>query len=273
MSGSLPRFLLALTIGGCGGFLFWLLSLPLPWLLGSLSANLIASVSGVGIQVPKPMRQMIPVVIGILVGTTFTPEVVAHAAEWIPSLSVTVVYVFLITAIAQVFCRKVMGMDKITSLFSGLPGGLSEMTLMGEEAGADIRKLTLIHACRVAWVLFLIPMLLTYVLVATPAPTAAQATLNSWSLTDGLILLACAAVGYPVARLLRIPADKIIGPMVLSAALHLSGFINSVPPSELTLTIQIVLGSALGARFAGGSLREIRKVLSLATMMTIAMMA
>ena len=273
-------FLRTLVIGGLGGFLFHLLNLPLPWLLGALSANILAVFCGVGGQVPKRVRQIIPIVVGTLVGTAFTPDVVAGIPNWIPTMIASVISLFVLTAVAQFFCRRIMGIDPVTALFSGLPGGLSEMTLMGEEAGADIRKLTLIHACRVTWILLLVPFLLAaaFAPTTTQAPTPSTLDISvyidgiTWSGRDGLLLVVCAVLGMTLARLARLPADRIIGPMILSAIVHLSGGIDTVAPPVVGLVMQLVVGSALGARFSGGTLDEIRKILGLATVMTLIML-
>src|SRR5690606_24377148 len=46
-------------------------------------------------------------------------------------------------------------------------------------------------------------------------------------------------------------AYALVGPMFLSAALHMAGITASKPPQELVTLAQIVIGSMIGARFAG----------------------
>ena len=70
------------------------------------------------------------------------------------------------------------------------------------------------------------------------------------ALSDDLVLAGC-AIGGPVARRLRLPAAWLVGPMVLSALVHLTGLTASRPPGLLIAAAQVVVGSFIGCRFAG----------------------
>src|SRR5690606_2915615 len=78
---------------------------------------------------------------------------------------------------------------------------------------------------------------------------------------DYLILGLAAIFGYLGARALRVPAASVIGPMLLSAAVHLAGMTTAKPPAELVACAQVAVGTALGARFAGTSMRLIGRTL------------
>ncbi|MEH6476616.1 MAG: AbrB family transcriptional regulator [Sneathiella sp.] len=271
INSSLTRFALALVIGCAGGILFSAIHFPLPWLLGALCATLLASLLGAPIEVSKSIRNYIIIVIGIMLGGTFTPEVIDQVPNWIPTLTAAVVYVAVITTIGQIYCRKIAGMDAVTALFSGLPGGLSEMSIMGEEAGADIKKLTLTHACRVVSVLLFIPFVLTYWFDLEKISLTND--IQYWSIQETLTLVAIAVVGMILAKLCRIPAHRLTGPLILSAAVHLSGAITSEPPELASIIIQLILGSALGSRFFGISFKEVGRVIFLAMGMTVLMLS
>ena len=129
-----------------GALGFVALDLPLPWLLGSLAATIIGSLAGVPVAVPSPVRQYLIIAMGMMLGSTFSPDAFEHAHEWLPTLFAAVVYLALITMIAQIYCRRVMGLGPVTAVFSAMPGGLSEMVILGEERNPDVRTLTLIHA-------------------------------------------------------------------------------------------------------------------------------
>ncbi|MEH6633401.1 MAG: AbrB family transcriptional regulator [Halopseudomonas aestusnigri] len=269
-TSAVPKFLLTLLCGFLGGLVFWTLGLPLPWMLGCLTGSIIASLSGAPVEVSKPIRLVIMVILGVMLGGTFSPEVVARAGEWIPTLIAAVLYLAFITFVAQFYCRKFLKMDRMTAIFSGFPGGLSEMTLLGEEAGADVRALTLTHACRVASILLAIPLFLTYWsgLETVERP---QITLF-WSQWDILILLAIAIGGLFLGKVAKFPAYQLTGPLLISAIIHTAGLIEGKPPELVTILLQLTLGSALGARFAGYSLRQVGKIMFLAVIMAFLML-
>lgn len=268
---SLSRFILSILIGALGGFVFYLLHLPLPWLLGALCSTLIASMAGAPIDVSNAIRNLVIVIIGLVLGTTFTPDILDHIPDWVPTLTAAVLYVGVVSFVCQLYCRKVAGMDGVSALFAGLPGGLSEMIILGEEAGADVKKITLAHAVRVVGVLLFIPFILTYgfhleQVVDTHIP-------QYWQLSDALLLIACGVVGMYGAKLIRLPAYRLTGPLILSAAVYLNGFIVSEPPDWASLLIQLILGSSIGSRFYGTTYKEVVTVMIHAFGMVIVMLA
>jgi membrane AbrB-like protein len=135
--------------------------------------------------------------------------------------------------------------------------------------------LVLCHAVRVLIVVFVIPLgfgffgLLDPVIPATSvAPAAGPAGSGSlWhpdlSLQEAAILLVCAVLGSWGARRLRLPASFLLGPMVLSALVHISGLTASSPPQALVALAQVVIGAGIGARFSGISLRSVARTLTL----------
>jgi len=76
-------------------------------------------------------------------------------------------------------------------------------------------------------------------------------------LRDLALLTACAVVGWWVGTSLRIPGGAIIGPLVFSAALHITGITSASPPMEAVVVAQVVLGAAIGCRFVGVDPKEV----------------
>ena len=70
----------------CGGGLFFALGLPLPWLLGPIAACLIAALLGVPMRGIKPLNDGMRTVLGVAVGATLTPSVIATFPSMWPTL-------------------------------------------------------------------------------------------------------------------------------------------------------------------------------------------
>ena len=97
------RLAAALTIGGAGGALFAYLQLPLAWLLGALAATTIASMAGLRMAVPDRLRRPMIALLGMMLGTTFTPERVGAALSWLPTLGALLVYVVVVGAVIWLY--------------------------------------------------------------------------------------------------------------------------------------------------------------------------
>ena len=268
-SGSL-KAALTFSIGALGAWVFHWLSLPLPWLLGAVSASLLASLAHAPVGISGRLRAVLLVVLGIMLGASFTPDVLARAGDWIPTLIGVVAYLAVVTLAAFFYCRKWVKMDRVTAVFSALPGGLSQMVIVGEENGADIRSLTLTHAVRVASVLMVLPLFLTcWRENSAPADLLPPML---WSQRDALIIIGSAAGGVLLGHLARLPAHYLTGPLLVSAAVHLSGLVSTSAPPAISILVQIALGSAIGARFSGISVRELGRLMLLAFGLALMMM-
>ena len=172
--------------------------------------------------------------------------------------------------LAYIAFRRLGGYDRATAYFASMPGGLSEMMVLGESMGGDGRTISLTHGTRILVAVFLIAFYYRifegYEPVGLPVSAGPVA---SW--VDLLALVACALIGYPAAKALRVPAAQLVGPLVLSASLHLSGVVAAHPPGELIAAAQVVLGAAIGARFVGMAFRKLRRVMLLAALVAVAM--
>ena len=72
-----------------------------------------------------------------------------------------------------------------------------------------------------------------------------------------LWVIGTALLGLLLGRIARLPAKWLMGPMLVSAAVHAFGLTEFRPPSEMVNLAQLIIGMTLGCRFAGVPAREI----------------
>lgn len=264
---------LALGLGAAGGWLFSLIGMPLAWMMGAMAATTAAAISGLDVRVPNPLRALMIGVLGLMLGSAFTPAILDRLAAWTVSLSALAVYVVGATALVLLFLRRVAKYGPITAYFSAAPGGLNEMVLVGGAMGGDDRIISLSHALRILLIVFTVPVWFRLTEGYQPGGmAAAMGTLADVSAIDALVLGASAIIGALAARALRLPAANLTGPMVVSAGLHLAGLTTSQPPSELVALAQVVTGAAIGCRFTGIKARRLIGVFGAATGSTAIML-
>jgi len=251
--------MLALAIGGVGGYVADWLRMPLAWMLGSCLFSTIAAFAGVRIGMRVRLRQGMVIILGVLLGSGFTPDLVDRLGQWAVSLGVMSMMTVAGATLCYLWLRRVTDWNKPTCYFAAMPGGLNDMTILGGAMGGDERAIALAHALRILTVVLTIPLWYrlvsgaqTSVLSITPGPTG-----NDWR--DYGVLIACGIVGAAAGRLLRLPAAFMMGPMIVSAAAHLAGFTNSKPPGELVAAAQVVVGAGIGCRFVGAAISKLHK--------------
>ncbi|TCT05426.1 hypothetical protein EDC22_11348 [Tepidamorphus gemmatus] len=272
------RTVATLLLGTLGGWVAARIGLPLPWMMGPMllvGATGIAGVSirGHGVSVPMWLRTSMVPVIGVMLGAGFTPKVVSGIGDWWITLLALIAFVGIAAALVFQIYRRLFGFDRTTAFFAAVPGGLVEMAIIGEGAGGDGRMISLIHFCRILMAVLTIP----FVMEAIYGPVGSRAigdVASGWEieLVDIAILAACALVGYFAGSAVKLPGAQISGPLVLSATVHGLGLTEAAPPPVIVFAAQVVVGSALGARFAGLSIRAVGKALGASATATLAML-
>ncbi len=219
------------------------------------------------------MRSAFVTILGVFLGSAFTPQVLDHIARWPITIAGVVMYVVLLTALLYQLFRRLAGFDPVTAFFAATPGGLSEMVLVGAAMGGDDRRIALAHACRVLLVVMVIPFWFRYT-DGEAAVTAGQGlSIVDAEARELLVMLACCIVGPYIGRMLRVPASRIVGPMVASAAVHITGLSEAPPPWELVAIAQVVLGCSVGCRFTNTPLMQVAKIMLISAAATTLMLA
>lgn len=258
------RILLGLFIGATGGLLFYLLHMPLPWMIGAMVFSTIAAAAGAPIAFSFRLRTLMIVVLGVMLGSAFTPDLLAHIGAWTVSIGVMLLYVPVSTLIVHRYFVQVGRYDSVTAYFAAAPGGLTEMVVAGAQHGGDDRIVSLSHGTRILMIVLIVSF--GFRLFGGYQPSGAS-TIGEPLLTlapfDLAVLAAAGLVGYLIVKPFKVPAGALVGPMLISAALHFFEVTASRPPLELVAAAQIVIGSAIGARFAGTSHRTILRAIVL----------
>jgi len=251
----------AFVVGGVGGSAFWLVGLPLPWMLGSLAASALVAIGGRPWLMPVALRDVARPIIGLLAGSAFTPAIVASLPHWWPALLLVLGFTLLSLGTGYLYFTRVAGLDRVTAFFASSPGGLAELTLLGGTLGGNVRKLVLVHTLRIVVVVTLLPILVQMILRADLSSAAVPNPAVAGTVQDWLILAGCGVAGYAIAKSVRVPGGVLIPTLVLSALVHGLGVTAMAPPGWLVALVLVVIGSSNGARFAGIHWREFRGAL------------
>lgn len=246
------------VIAGLGVLAFQLLGLPLPWLLGPITACLTAALMGVPMKGIAAINNAMRSILGVAVGATFTTALVVSMAGMWTTLLLVPVMVFLIGLIGVPYFQRLWGFDFATSYYSAMPGGLQDMLLFGEEAGGDVRALSLIHATRVMVIVAALPFILKgyWGVDLSNPPGVPAATLPMSQL---LLMVAAGLVGWQIAKAVGLFGASILGPMILAGLLALTGLLQHRPPAEAIWAAQFFIGMTVGTKYAGVTGEEVRR--------------
>lgn len=253
----IARRLLTFALAGLGGALFLALHLPLPLLLGPMLACLIAALLGAPLMGASGFGTFMRTFLGVAVGAAITPEVLGQIPDIAASLAFVPLFILAIALVGYPLFRRGFGFDHATAWYAAMPGGLQDMLVFGEEAGGDVRALSLIHATRVLVIVTVAPLIMQLfwgVDLSQPPGTSIRAT----DPIEIAIMVAAGLIGWKGAERLGLFGASILGPMILTAALSLSGVIAHRPPAEIIQAAQFFIGVAVGVKYVGITARELR---------------
>lgn len=245
----------AALFGFLGAIIFWTIGIPLPWMLGAMSASAIVAIAGKPWFMPRQARDFARPVIGVLAGSAFTPAITAQAGQWASMIVIVVLFSIASTLAGNFFFRRLAGFDRATAYFAATPAGLTEMSLLGDSLGGNVRTLFLVHAVRVITVVSLVPLILG-IIKGGPIGTAPPGAHATMAPEDWLVLIFCGTAGYLVGKYSKIPSGVMIASMIASAILHVTGITQMQPPGWLVVIVQVIIGCVVGSRFAGIVWRE-----------------
>lgn len=250
--------LLTLALAALGTGAFWLADLPLPFLFGPMAACLFAALAGAPLSGVGQVSVAMRTILGVAVGASITPEVLGRVPQMAASVALIPLYIAVIGLVGVPFFRRVYKFDWATSWYAAMPGGLQDMIIFGQEAGGDVRALSLIHATRVLIIVTVAPLLLTQGFGATlDNPIGAPAAELPW---HELVLMAAAAlVGWKGGVRIGLFGASILGPMIVAGAMSLSGLIHFRPPAEAILAAQFFIGLGIGVGYVGVTFPELRR--------------
>ncbi|MDD9743359.1 MULTISPECIES: AbrB family transcriptional regulator [Marinovum] len=253
------RRILTFALAAFGTVLFLALGLPLPFLFGPMAACLIAALAHVPIKGFGQVSLAARTILGVAVGASITPALFAELPRMVTSIALVPLFIAVIALVGVPYFRRVWGFDAPTAYYAAMPGGLQDMVIFGTEAGGDPRALSLVHATRVLIIVTLAPIILTYGYGAgLTNPIGAPA--SELPVRELALMVAAAWIGWKGGVRIGLFGASILGPLILTALLSLSGLIHVRPPREAILVAQFFIGCAIGVHFLGVTFRELRRV-------------
>lgn len=236
-----------MAVSAIGGALCAWLGTPLPWMIGAIFGMGAAQLAGARLQAPGGGREAGFVVVGANLGLYFTAPVVHEVGSlwpWFVGLGLAAIAYGTFSAW---ILARLSGSDRATAFFGCMPGGAAEMANLGEKYGAAPDRVALAHSLRMLLVVTIFPVAIT--LAGFHATEDYRPVSTPFDALGMVELLAIAALAGAAAKLVNVPTGFMMGSLVASTLLTVSGFQFSSIPSWLTNAAQVLMGCALGARF------------------------
>jgi len=258
------------------GWLFSYIQIPLPWMLGPLTAiMLFNSLSGNWARWPNFLRDLGMIILGYSMGRAVTPDAVHTITASLPIMMAITLLTILFCTVSGYVTHRQTGISLSSSLLGSMPGGLSQMVLLCDEIkSSDMTVVTFMQTTRLLTVVFLVPFIAAHGLAniaETPFVLGPETIEYHWRTFWPSIALA--PVGAALAYYFKLPTPCLLGPIFGVAIGVLSGF--PAPPANpiLLIAAQVFVGIHMGNSISLTSLRQLGKVFPYAIGGAIALIA
>ncbi|GAQ51039.1 putative ammonia monooxygenase [Streptomyces acidiscabies] len=254
--------------------------LPAPHLLAPLLTGLAVAVAGFSAgKLPLRVNRWIQAALGVLMGSYLGPHALQQTSGRAAVLALVTAATALLSLAGGAVLARVGRVDHASALLGMVAGGSAAVVCAAEELDADPRTVAFLQYLRVALVAATAPVIAQWFCTAPTGQDAARS--EQWLLVNGphqtaglLLLAATAATGTWLGTRVRLPSPALLGPMLLTAALTVSGTATGFTPSGLLrAALFTAVGLDIGLRFTRPAVVRMRRLLPLALTLTLTICA
>ena len=152
---------LTLVVGAICGVAGKRLGVPAGGIVFSMAGCIVFNILTERGYMPVSLRRFVQMLAGALIGTSIGRQEVLRMREMWPVVLMAMVCFLVIDLVASSLIVRFTQMDRTTALFSCSPGGMTDLTLLSEEYGADTLKVAGMHMVRMISVVAFYPLLIS----------------------------------------------------------------------------------------------------------------
>lgn len=273
---------LTLLIALVSGYLFTLIRMPIPWLLGPMIGVWLAGrvTKSVKFYWPGSLRNAGLITVGYAIGLSFTTATLREIVRQFPSMILLTLLLLLLCALIAYGMSKLTGIPFPTTLTGSIPGGLSQMIALAEETkGIDITVVTFLQASRLMMIVVSVPLIIFSPLMGgthsdLPGSPLAETSASWAALFPDIIPYAIACIVFALlGKKVNFPTAFLLAPMLVAAVMHLSGFPGPGLPSSLINVAQLMIGCYIGLLLKPETLPNKLRIVSLAVVSGLVLIA
>jgi membrane AbrB-like protein len=267
-------FQLAITflIAFIGGLIFVWLHLPIPWLLGPMIAVLIGSkLVKLHLHWPIYLREAGLVIAGYSIGLSFTKAALIQIFYQLPLMMIMTFLLLAFCVSIATIVSKLSGINYPTILTGSIPGGLSQIITLAEEMkGIDLTTVAFLQVVRLMMIIIFIPFIIfsQYFGVgkANNSIEIIHKISGHWNtLFPHIVVFMIVSVLLAViGKKINMPTPYMLGPILATAAINLTGFHGPALPSSLLNLSQFMLGGYIGLLLKPDDVKHKSKIIPLA---------
>jgi uncharacterized protein len=242
-------------------FIWGTVGLPGGLLLGPMIAGIVFGVSGVRLSLTRRAYVGAQAVVGAMVASVITPAIIATLSHQALLFGFVVTTTLLAAAGLGWQISRSGLMPGATAIYGTSPGAATAMVLLSEAEGADQRLVAFMQYSRVLLVALAAALVARFWVGSNGAHTPGAPWLAAVHWGNLATVLVLALLSQQLARLVRLQAWAILGPMIVLSGLHAGGWLTIELPRWLLAAAYALIGWQIGLGFRRDALLHATKAL------------
>lgn len=247
----------SLVVGG----LLELAGMPAALFLGPMAGGLLAGLNGASVRVPRLPYLGAQGIIGVLVASSLTPQIVSVFLDEWPLFLAVVFSTLIASSLLGYMISRWRVLPGTTGLWGASPGASTAMVIMAEAFGADAQLVAFMQYVRVIFVAALAAVVARLFLAANAAHTVEIVWFPAIEPVHFAQTILLVAIAGWLGMRLRIPAGTILLPMAIGSVLHIAGLVTFQLPEWLLAASYALIGWNIGLGFTPRIIRHAARAL------------
>lgn len=269
-------FFITLLVGLIGALVAIKCKIPAGAMIGSLFAVAFFNVLTNNADLPNSYKIIAQISTGTFIGAKITANDVKGLKNiFFPSL-IMVIIMGVVNFIMGYFIYKFTPLDMVTAFFATAPGGLTDMTIISYDFGADSSKVALLQMVRLISVVSLIPALMKIIIkkfntshkknITSSATIDNSKEINFSSLNQKekfskvFLTLFVGLIGGILGKIFNIPSGAMTLSMIATAIYNIYSD-NAFMPIPLRQLIQVLAGALIGAKMTLSDILSLKEII------------
>lgn len=271
------NFVMVLLAGILGSLLFGRLRVPAGAMLGAMCTVALLNCLTDMVYYPPQVRQGIMVLSGAVIGAKVTRSSLKKIKEILGAAAISTIALVVLNFVFGALIYLVSDLDLATSIFAATPGGITDITFIAMEYGAESTSIVFLHMVRLIAAVSVLPFLIQRISgqkahAQTPAKTEQDCKVqreNGSRIRSTcrtlIIAFVCGGIGY----IIRIPGGVLTSAMLGVMFFNVRWDCCYVPP-QAGKWLQCFSGLYLGSLVTENFLRQMRTLIMPAGIMVVA---
>lgn len=260
--------LLTFLVASLGAYVGYRLKVPAGIIVGAIVFVALANLTVGVAPIPSALKWLTQVIAGAFIGTGLTRT----AVKDLPSLAkpgVIILFMLIGTSVVlglALYYTSSVPMDLRTALFSTVPGGIAEMSVIADDMGADMALVSVFQLARLTATMCTFPFFITHIMraekntqdVAPAKKSVPKAfTLSQWA--EFALAMAAAAVAGAVGSISGFPGGALLFAVIATGFLKIR-FDKGIVPRWAKRAAQVLVGAYIGAKITNDVLKSALKL-------------